>query len=269
METVVDALIEVKNLSKTFEDLEGEAGGAVLAIRRADLAVAKGEFVSLLGPSGCGKSTLLDIIAGLEFASSGDVTIGGEPVKGPSKRMAMVFQQMSLFPWRTALDNVEFGLELRGVDPAARRKTALEMIDLVGLKGFEQKFPSQLSGGMNQRMAIARALALDPDILLMDEPFGALDEQTRRLMGLELLRIQDRTKKTIVFVTHSIEEAIQLSDRIILMSARPSIIRDVIPVPLARPRSIEDLTSDVAKDIERRIWAALIEEVQGAPAHAA
>jgi NitT/TauT family transport system ATP-binding protein len=269
MEKVLDALIEVTNLAKTFEDPEGEAGGAVLAIRRADLTVAKGEFVSLLGPSGCGKSTLLDIIGGLEFATSGSVTIGGDAVTGPSKRMAMVFQQMSLFPWRTALDNVEFGLELRGVDKATRNRVAMDMIELVGLKGFESKYPSQLSGGMNQRMAIARALALDPDILLMDEPFGALDEQTRRLMGLELLRIQDRTKKTIVFVTHSIEEAIQLSDRIILMSARPSIIRDVIPVPLPRPRSIEDLTSDVAKDIERRVWSALIEEVQGASAHAA
>jgi NitT/TauT family transport system ATP-binding protein len=156
---------------------------------------------------------------------------------------------------------VEFGLELKGVAAITRRQTALAMIELVGLKGFEQKYPSHLSGGMNQRLAIARALALDPDILLMDEPFGALDEQTRRLMGLELLRIWNQTRKTILFVTHSIDEAIQLSDRIFLMSSRPSIIRDEIPVPLPRPRSIESLTSDIANDIERRIWKALMEEV--------
>lgn len=262
-------LIAVRQLSKTFVDTEGDANANVLAIECADLAVAKGEFVSLLGPSGCGKSTLLDIIAGLETATSGDIFIAGEPVRGPSKRMAMVFQQMSLFPWRTVLDNVKFGMQLRGIEGATRQRTALEMIELVGLRGFEDKYPAQLSGGMCQRAAIARALALDPDILLMDEPFGALDEQTRRLMGLELLRIWDRTQKTIVFVTHSIEEAIQLSDRILLMSARPGIIREDIAVPLGRPRSIEDLTSDTAKEIERRIWATLMEEVAAAPNDAA
>ena len=224
--------------------------------------------MSLLGPSGCGKSTLLDILSGLESPSGGEVQIGGERVTGPHPRMAMVFQQMSLFPWRTACANVEFGLLLRGIDAKTRREKALEMIELVGLKGFGHRFPSQLSGGMNQRLAIARALALDPDILLMDEPFGALDEQMRRLMGLELLRIQDRTRKTVVFVTHSIEEAILLSDRILIMSRRPSIIREEITVSLPRSRSIESLTTDVAKDIERRIWAVLMEEV-GATASAA
>jgi len=257
----MSAAIEVRAVAKIFADAEGESGGAVEAIRRADLSVATGEFVSLLGPSGCGKSTLLDIIGGLETPTSGEVVIEGEIVRGPHRKMAMVFQPMSLFPWRTALNNVEFGLELRGTDAELRRKTALAMIELVGLKGFERKYPSQLSGGMKQRLAIARALALDPDILLMDEPFGSLDEQSRRLMGLELLRIWDRTRKTIVFVTHSIEEAIQLSDRILLMSARPSVIREEISVPLPRPRSMESLTSDVAKDIERRIWAALMQDV--------
>jgi NitT/TauT family transport system ATP-binding protein len=175
---------------------------------------------------------------------------------------------MSLFPWRTALANVELGMELKGIATDERRQTAMAMLELVGLEGFEHKFPAQLSGGMNQRVAIARALALDPDIMLMDEPFGALDEQTRRLMGLELLRIWDRTRKTIVFVTHSIDEAIQLSDRIVLMSARPSVIREEIPVPLPRPRTIESLTSEVANGIERRIWAALLEEVGGTTSHA-
>jgi NitT/TauT family transport system ATP-binding protein len=260
------ALIEVRAVSKTFEDQEVEFGGSVRAIARADLSVARGEFVSLLGPSGCGKSTLLDIMGGLETPSSGEVLVDGQLVRGPHPKMAMVFQPMSLFPWRTALDNVEFGLELKGVDAATRRQAAHAMIELVGLQGFEKKYPSQMSGGMNQRLAIARALALDPDILLMDEPFGSLDEQTRRLMGLELLRIWDRARKTIVFVTHSIEEAIQLSDRILLMSARPSVIREEILVPLPRPRSIESLTSDIAKDIERRIWAALLQDVGDAHA---
>ncbi len=254
-------VIEVRGVSKVFADSEDPAGGGLLAIKRADLRVADGEFVSLLGPSGCGKSTLLDIIAGLEMPSSGEIIIEGQKITGPHPKMAMVFQTMSLFPWRTVMDNVTFGLELKGKDPKTRRKTATAMIDLVGLKGFEQKYPSQLSGGMNQRVAIARALALEPDILLMDEPFGALDEQTRRLMGLELLRIWDRTRKSIVFVTHSIDEAIQLSDRIILMSARPSIIREEILVPLPRPRTIDSLTSPVANEIERRVWKALLEEV--------
>jgi ABC-type nitrate/sulfonate/bicarbonate transport system ATPase subunit len=253
--------IEVRAVSKVFAAGEDELGGAVLAIKRADIQVEQGEFVSLLGPSGCGKSTLLDIIGGLEPPTSGEIIVEGGTISGPHRKIAVVFQQMSLFPWRTAIENVAFGLELRGVDRTTRRESAREMIDLVGLTGFEEKYPSQLSGGMCQRIAIARALALDPDILLMDEPFGALDEQTRRLMGLELLRIWDRTRKTIVFVTHSIEEAIQLSDRIVLMSARPSVIREEIPVPLPRPRGIECLSSDIAKDIERRIWAALMEEV--------
>lgn len=256
-------VIELRNVCKIFGGLDAHAPGAVVAIRNVDLRVAQGEFVSVLGPSGCGKSTLLDIIAGLEPATSGEIIVEGQRIHGPSRKMAMVFQPMSLFPWRTALANVELGMELKGIATDQRRQTAMAMIELVGLKGFEHKYPAQLSGGMNQRIAIARALALDPDIMLMDEPFGALDEQTRRLMGLELLRIWDRTRKTIVFVTHSIDEAIQLSDRIVLMSARPSVIREEIPVPLPRPRTIESLTSEVANGIERRIWAALLEEVGG------
>jgi NitT/TauT family transport system ATP-binding protein len=259
----VNPIIEAKAVTKLFGDA---ANDAFVAIKRADLAVEAGEFVSLLGPSGCGKSTLLDIISGLEKSSSGEVAIEGQRLSGPHPKMAMVFQQNSLFPWRTALANVEFGLLLQGVDAETRRRKALDMIQLVGLQEFADKYPSQLSGGMNQRLAIARALALDPDILLMDEPFGALDEQTRRLMGLELLRIQDRTHKTIVFVTHSIQEAIQLSDRILLMSMRPSVIREEIRVPLPHPRSMETLTTDVAKDIERRVWNVLMEEV-GAASH--
>lgn len=254
--------ISAKGISKSYL-VDGVPEGAVVAIGSADFEIKPGEFVSLLGPSGCGKSTLLHIIGGLHKASAGQIFVEGEEVTGPNRKMATVFQQMSNFPWRTALQNVEFGLELRGVPPAKRRTVAEEMISLVGLKGFEHRYPSELSGGMNQRIALARALALDPDILLMDEPFGALDEQTRRLMGMELLRVWEATGKTVVFVTHSIQEAIQLSDRILLMSARPSHIRDDIPVPLPRPRTIECLTSDIAVAIERRIWAALMEEVGG------
>ncbi len=253
----MEALIIVKRVSKVFEDLAGKTGGAVEAIRMADFQVERGEFVSLLGPSGCGKSTLLDIVGGLDHPTSGEVIIESQKVEKPHPRVAMVFQPMSLFPWRTALQNVEFGLELQKVDARTRRERTLEAIQLVGLGRFEDKYPSQLSGGMNQRLAIARALALDPDILLMDEPFGALDEQTRFLMGLELLRIWEATKKTILFVTHSIAEAIQLSDRVLVMSARPSVIREEIPIPLPRPRTIETLTTEVAKTIEHQIWDIL------------
>ncbi len=253
----MEELIVVKEVSKVFDDAGAKTGDAIEAIKNADFQVRRSEFVSLLGPSGCGKSTLLDIVGGLEQPTRGEVIIEGEKIKGTHPKVAMVFQLMSVFPWRTAVENAEFGLELRNVDSKARRQKALEVIQLVGLGRFADKYPSQLSGGMNQRLAIARALALDPDILLMDEPFGALDEQTRFLMGLELLRIWETTKKTILFVTHSIAEAIQLSDRVLVMSARPSVIREEIPIPLPRPRTIESLTTDVAKTIERRIWEIL------------
>ena len=260
----MDGLISVRKLAKTFEDTTGNSGGSVEAIRQLDFEVRQGEFVSIIGPSGCGKSTLLDILGGLERPTRGEVIIGGERVEAPHPKVAMVFQLMSVFPWRTALQNVEFGLELRGVEPKVRRAKALEVTRLVGLTGFEQKYPSQLSGGMNQRLAIARALAVDPDILLMDEPFGSLDEQTRFLMGLELLRIWEATRKTIVFVTHSIAEAIQLSDRVLVMSMRPSVVREEVPIPLPRPRTIESLTTDQCKEIEHHIWDILkVESLKG------
>jgi NitT/TauT family transport system ATP-binding protein len=260
MEEGMSDVIEARRVSKTFADRDGGDGGT-MAISEASFVVRRGEFVSLLGPSGCGKSTLLHIMGGLEAASSGEVLIDGQSLHGPDRRVATVFQQISSFPWRTAIENVQFGLELRGVARAPRIEIAREMLNLVGLTGFEDKYPAELSGGMNQRVAIARALALDPEILLMDEPFGALDEQTRRLMGTELIRIWKRARKTIVFVTHSIQESIQLSDRILLMSARPSRIRDDISVGLRRPRTVESLTSDEAKLIERQVWHALLEEV--------
>ena len=260
----MDVLIQVRKVSKTFEDLSGNTGGSVEAIRMIDFEVRRGEFVSLVGPSGCGKTTLLDIIGGLERPTGGEVILEGERVESPHPKAAMVFQTMSVFPWRTALTNVEFGLELRKVDSRTRRNKALEVLHLVGLQGFEYKYPSQLSGGMNQRLAIARALALDPDILLMDEPFGALDEQTRFLMGLELLRIWEATRKTILFITHSIAEAIQLSDRVLVLSMRPSVVKEEIPIPLPRPRTIETLTTDACKEIEHHIWDILkVEALKG------
>jgi len=260
----VDVLIQVRKVSKTFEDLSGNTGGSVEAIRMIDFEVRQGEFVSVVGPSGCGKTTLLDIIGGLERPTGGEVILEGERVESPHPKAAMVFQTMSVFPWRTALTNVEFGLELRKVDSRTRRNKALEVLHLVGLQGFEYKYPSQLSGGMNQRLAIARALALDPDILLMDEPFGALDEQTRFLMGLELLRIWEATRKTILFITHSIAEAIQLSDRVLVLSMRPSVVKEEIPIPLPRPRTIETLTTDACKEIEHHIWDILkVEALKG------
>ncbi len=268
MEGHINVLIEVRKLGKTFEDAGGNTGGSVEAIRMMDFKVREGEFVSIVGPSGCGKSTLLDIIGGLEKPSTGEVIVEGERVESPHPKAAMVFQLVSVFPWRSALANVEFGLELRKVPAKERRAKALEALHLVGLKGFEAKYPSQLSGGMNQRLAIARALALDPDILLMDEPFGALDEQTRFLMGLELLRIWEATRKTVVFITHSIAEAIQLSDRVLVMSMRPGVIREEILVTLPRPRTIETLTTEACKEIEHRIWDILkVEALKGLTEH--
>jgi len=260
----VEPLISVRKVTKSFADPTGMTGGAVEAIRLVDFEVRRGEFVSLVGPSGCGKTTLLDIIGGLEPPTSGEVVVEGARVDRPHPKVAMVFQAVSVFPWRTALSNVEFGLELRGVEKGARRAKARAVLELVGLAGFDAKYPAQLSGGMNQRLAIARALALDPDILLMDEPFGSLDEQTRFLMGLELLRIWEATGKTILFITHSIAEAVQLADRVLVLSMRPSVVREEIPVPLPRPRTLDTLTADAGKAIERRIWDILkVEALKG------
>jgi NitT/TauT family transport system ATP-binding protein len=264
----VHVLIQVRKVGKTFEDVTGTTGGPVEAIRAVDFEVGRGEFVSVVGPSGCGKTTLLDIIGGLDRPTSGEVFLDGERVEGPHPKMTMVFQVPSVFPWRTAQANVEFGLELCRVSPRIRRQRARQALHLVGLQGFEDKYPSQLSGGMNQRLAIARALALDPEVLLMDEPFGALDEQTRFLMGLELLRIWEATGKTILFITHSIAEAIQLSDRVLVLSARPSVVREEVRIDLPRPRTIDTLTIPAFQAIEHHIWDILkVEALKGLPGH--
>jgi NitT/TauT family transport system ATP-binding protein len=246
--------IVLESVSKGYPTAEG----SVLAVNSVSLTVRRREFLTLLGPSGCGKSTLLAMIGGLAAADAGRILIDGEPVVGPSpRRVALVFQDAGLFPWRTALDNVGFGLELQGVAADRRREIALGLLETMGLRGFEGRYPRQLSGGMRQRVAIARALALDTPVLLMDEPFGALDEQTRLLMGEWLVGIRRRTAKTVVFVTHSLQEAIALSDRIVVMTARPGRIKDVVEVPLPFPR---ELDAPDAVDLRAKLWEDVREE---------
>jgi ABC-type nitrate/sulfonate/bicarbonate transport system ATPase subunit len=225
------ATIEVRQVAKRFT--EDEAG---LVLDEIDLTIRDNEFVTLVGRSGCGKTTLLNVVAGLVAPSSGEVLVDGRPVTGPGGGKGMVFQQHALFPWLTAAGNIEFGCKSRGVPARARRAVAAQLIELVGLRGSEDKYPIELSGGMQQRVAIARALALDPEILLMDEPFGALDELTRIEMQDELLRVWSTRKKTVVFVTHSIWEALVLSDRIVVLGGRPGRIRRELAVEVERPR---------------------------------
>ena len=227
------ASIEARNVSKTYDSRDGK----VPALQNVSFQIGDSEFVSLLGPSGCGKSTLLRILDGLAAADTGEVLMDGKRIERPTQERGFVFQSFNLFPWRSAQANIEFGMEVRGVPKAERAKTARQLIELVGLGGFEGKYPHELSGGMQQRVGIARALAIDPAVLLMDEPFGALDAQTREDMQDELLRIWAKAKKTVVFVTHGIEEAIYLSDRVLIMTPRPGRMLADIPVPFERPRS--------------------------------
>jgi NitT/TauT family transport system ATP-binding protein len=227
-------MIELRGCRKTFASRNGPA--PVLALDGVDLTVRPQEFVCLLGPSGCGKTTLLKAIAGLLTLDEGELRIDGHAVTGPGPDRAMVFQDFALLPWADAITNVAFGLELRGVPKGTREQRALELLGAVGLEGFERHYPRQLSGGMQQRVGLARALAMDPKILLMDEPFGALDAQTRRLLQEDLLALLDRTSKTVVFVTHSTDEAVRLGDRVVLMTPRPGRVHSSVEVELPRPR---------------------------------
>jgi NitT/TauT family transport system ATP-binding protein len=242
------------NLTRSF-DHAGQAG--LMVFRDLSIDVAELEFLAIIGPSGCGKSTLLRILNGLDRPDSGTIEIGGRPVTGPGAGRAMVFQGFDLFPWRTALENVAFGLEMQGRGKRERLDIAQHYVELVGLTGFAQSYPHQLSGGMQQRIGIARALAVQPQILLMDEPFGALDLQTRDLLQDELLRIWQADRKTVLFVTHSIEEAIYLADRIIVLSPRPARIERDLRVPFPRPRNEELKTSPEFLAIRREIWSLL------------
>lgn len=252
-------MLSIEKISKIFGGVD-DGSTAVPAVDAVSFEVREGEFFSIIGPSGCGKSTLLRIIAGLLRASSGELTVAGELVSGPHPSIAMVFQEESTFPWRTTLANVEFGLQMRGVAEQQRRKTALNMIGLVGLGGFEQSYPSELSGGMKQRVAIARALVLEPKILLMDEPFGALDEQTRIILGEELLKIRDQLRQTIVLVTHNINESVQLSDRVMVMTARPGQVKTIVDIDLPHPRDSSIITSERFGRLVALVWSALREE---------
>ena len=220
----------------------------MMALEDVSLEVNLAEFLCIVGPSGCGKTTLLRLIAGLDYPTSGKIILDGKEVKGPSPDRGMVFQEFSLFPWRTVVKNVEFGLEIKGLKERESRKIAEEYIELVGLKGFEDHYPSELSGGMKQRVAIARALATEPSILLMDEPFGSVDAQTRNVLQQELLEIWERTKKTVLFVTHSVDEAIYLGDRIAVMSARPGRIVDCCAITITRPRKRTGMEANVVRE---------------------
>ena len=225
-------LIEVSDFNLAYDTIDG----AVIAVRDADLVVNPGEFVSIIGPSGCGKSTFLNAVAGFLKPSSGTVTVDGEPVKGPSADRGMVFQQYSLFPWKTVRENVEFGLKMRGMGKSERAVAARTLLGLAGLSAFEDHYPDRLSGGMKQRVGIVRALATGPKVLLLDEPFGALDAQTRVIMQQILTNLWQRLGISVLFVTHDIDEAIFLSDRIYVMTARPGTIKAEVTVPLPRPR---------------------------------
>ncbi len=222
--------------------------GISIALGGINLDIRDEEFFAIVGPSGCGKSTFLEIAAGLVKPTSGSIYIDDVPITGPDHNRGIVFQGYALFPWRTVLGNIAYGLEEKGVPEHERKKICMDYISLVGLSGFENHYPHELSGGMKQRVAIARALAYDPDILLMDEPFAALDAQTREILQVEVLRLWNETRKTVLFVTHNIEEAVFLSDKIAVMSGRPGVIKKIIDVPLSRPRKEElRLTQDFMK----------------------
>jgi len=248
-------MIRVRGLSKEFGTHDN--GGGVLALSDIDFEVHDNEFVTIIGPSGCGKTTLLRIIAGLIPYDHGEVAIDGRAVAGPGPERAVVFQNFALMPWADVLANVTFGLEVRGTPPDECRDKAQHLIKLVGLEGFEKRLPKELSGGMQQRVGLARALAVDPQILLMDEPFGALDEQTRRLLQEQLLRLWEGQRKTVVFVTHSMDEAVMLGDRVMLMTPRPGRVKEMINVPLARPRAPQVEKSSAFVEIKEYLWENL------------
>ena len=247
------AKLEIAHLSKGF----AHGTGVVPVLDDLSFAIADLEFVAIVGPSGCGKSTFLRIVDGLIAPDSGEIRLNGRPVNGPDHGRGMVFQSFDLFPWRTALENVEFGLEMKNLRRAERRSIARGWIERVGLKEFGGAYPHQLSGGMQQRIGIARALAIDPEVLLMDEPFGSLDVQTRDLLQDELLAIWQRDRKTVLFVTHSIEEAIYLADRVLIFTPRPARIERVLEVPFERPRREEIKSDPRFVGLRQAVWQSL------------
>ena len=260
--TASAASVEIRNVGVTFPS--GPDGKPLEAIRKVDQKIEPGSFVSIVGPSGCGKSTLLSLVAGMGRPTTGEVAIGDRVVTSPDRSVGFVFQEESTLPWKTVEENVAFGLKLAGASREVQHRVAEEMLTLVGLRGFGQAYPAELSGGMRQRVAIARTLALDPNVLLMDEPFGALDQQTRLLIGAEVRRIWRETHKTVAFVTHDIQEAIMLSEQVWVMSFRPAEIVDVIDIDLPADRDPSIIASDHFNQLFARIWST----VQGEAMHA-
>ena len=247
--------IVVSHVSKEYVS----KGNKLKAVDDVSLNIRDSEFICIVGPSGCGKSTLLRMIAGLEPISSGEIRLGDRPVTGPSPEIGFVFQEYTLFPWRTVEKNVEFGLELKKLQPAERGKIAGKYIDMVGLEKFRDSYPHQLSGGMRQRTAIARTLAVSPEVLLMDEPFGALDAQTRNILQEQLLDIWHKEKKKVLFVTHNVDEAVFLADRVVLMTARPGRIKEIVDIDIPRPRIRTETEVNKVRNV---ILKSLFEEVQ-------
>ena len=251
-----DAILRVEDLTVRFQ-----MGDDVLtAVDDLSFSVAPGEFLSLIGPSGCGKTTVFNAIGGLLPGYDGRITVAGETVTGPHRSIGMVFQEESTFPWRTVIDNVAFPLEIAGMSKAARLERARHFVALVGLTGFEQRYPAELSGGMRQRVSMARTLASEPKIMLMDEPFASLDEQTRLLLGDKVLQIQQELKQTTLLITHNITEAVQMSDRILVMTYRPGKVKRIVPIDLPRPRTSEVVGSEAFGRYVAQVWSDLREE---------
>jgi NitT/TauT family transport system ATP-binding protein len=251
-----DGILVVDDIVKRFETPEGP----LTAVDHVSLSVKPGEFLAVIGPSGCGKSTLFNIVGGLVDSYQGTVTVAGDRVRGPHPAIGMVFQEESTFPWRSVIENVAFPLEITGMRKAERLDRARHFIALVGLDGFERRYPAELSGGMRQRVSIARALASEPKILLMDEPFAALDEQTRLLLGDKVLQIQQELQQTTLLITHNITEAVQLADRILVMTYRPGRVKRMVDIDLPRPRSSEIVSSEAFGHYVAQIWGDLREE---------
>jgi NitT/TauT family transport system ATP-binding protein len=251
-----DPILVVEDIVKRFESPDG----VLTAVDHVSLSIAPGEFVGVIGPSGCGKSTLFNVIGGLLDGYEGTVRVAGERVRGPHPAIGMIFQEESTFPWRNVVDNVAFPLEIAGLPKAERYERARRFVKLVGLDGFERRYPAELSGGMRQRVSMARTLAAEPKILLMDEPFAALDEQTRLLLGDKVLQIQQQLKQTTLLITHNITEAVQLSDRIVVMTYRPGKVKRVVEISLPRPRSSEIVSSEAFGRYVAQIWSDLREE---------
>lgn len=249
--------LSTRRVSKTFT----RKGDPLLALDEVDLDIQAGEFVSLIGASGCGKTTLLRIMHGLISPTSGEVLVDGQAVRKPSRTRGFVLQSDSLLPWRNVQDNVALGLELEHRSRSEMTTIATELLELVGLQGFESHYPSELSGGMRQRVNLARALAIDPDILFMDEPFAAVDAQTREVMQRELLRIWEVKRKTVVFVTHQLDEAVYLSDRVIVLGRRPGRVRDDVTIDIPRPRGLEVKRTPEFVQLVDRIWSQIEDEV--------